>query len=332
MKKIINQPGDVVTQMVKGLASAHADILAQVPDTQVLYRTVETPNIVGIVSGGGSGHEPSHAGFVGKGMLSAAVSGEVFTSPTPDQIFEGIKAADNGAGVFLVIKNYTGDVMNFEIAQEFAEAEGIETAAIIVDDDIAMEDSTYTAGRRGIAGTVFMHKIIGYYADQGKSLTELADIAVKVNNNLKSIGLALSAATVPEVGKPGFDIADDEFEYGIGIHGEPGYRREKIKPASEMATELIARLNEEFAWAEGDHYAVLVNGMGGTPLMELYLFWNDIHEQLTAAGLQIDFVKVGNLMTSLDMEGASLTLLKVPSEDAEWITALQAPVNTAAWG
>lgn len=329
MKKIINQPGDIVSQMVKGLASAHADILAQVPDTQVLYRTVETPNIVGIVSGGGSGHEPSHAGFVGKGMLSAAVSGEVFTSPTPDQILEGIKAADNGAGVFLVIKNYTGDVMNFEIAQEFAEAEGIETAAIIVDDDIAMEDSTYTAGRRGIAGTVFMHKIIGYYADQGKSLNDLKAIAEKVNDNLKSIGLALTAATVPEVGKPGFDIADDEFEYGIGIHGEPGYRREKIKPAKEMAAELIGRLKEEFNWTTGDRFAVLVNGMGGTPLMELYLFWNDIQGQLGDEGLEVDFVKVGDLMTSLEMQGASLTLLKV--EDADWVKALQAPVNTAAW-
>ncbi|MEM5568653.1 dihydroxyacetone kinase subunit DhaK [Aerococcus viridans] len=330
MKKIINQPGDIVGQMVKGLASAHADILAQVPDTQVLYRTAETPNIVGIVSGGGSGHEPSHAGFVGKGMLSAAVSGEVFTSPTPDQILEGIKAADNGAGVFLVIKNYTGDVMNFEIAQEFAEAEGIETAAIIVDDDIAMEDSTYTAGRRGIAGTVFMHKIIGYYADQGKSLNDLKAIAEKVNDNLKSIGLALTAATVPEVGKPGFDIADDEFEYGIGIHGEPGYRREKIKPAKEMAAELIGRLKEEFNWTTGDRFAVLVNGMGGTPLMELYLFWNDIQGQLGDEGLGVDFVKVGDLMTSLEMQGASLTLLKL--EDADWVQALQAPVNTAAWG
>lgn len=330
MKKIINQPGDIVSQMVKGLASAHADILAQVPDTQVLYRTVETPDIVGIVSGGGSGHEPSHAGFVGKGMLSAAVSGEVFTSPTPDQILEGIKAADNGAGVFLVIKNYTGDVMNFEIAQEFAEAEGIETAAIIVDDDIAMEDSTYTAGRRGIAGTVFMHKIIGYYADQGKSLSDLKAIAEKVNDNLKSIGLALTAATVPEVGKPGFDIADDEFEYGIGIHGEPGYRREKIKPAKEMAAELIGRLKEEFNWTTGDRFAVLVNGMGGTPLMELYLFWNDIQGQLGDEGVEVDFVKVGDLMTSLEMQGASLTLLKV--EDADWVSALQAPVNTAAWG
>lgn len=330
MKKIINQPGDIVSQMVKGLASAHADILAQVPDTQVLYRTVETPDIVGIVSGGGSGHEPSHAGFVGKGMLSAAVSGEVFTSPTPDQILEGIKAADNGAGVFLVIKNYTGDVMNFEIAQEFAEAEGIETAAIIVDDDIAMEDSTYTAGRRGIAGTVFMHKIIGYYADQGKSLSDLKAIADKVNDNLKSIGLALTAATVPEVGKPGFDIADDEFEYGIGIHGEPGYRREKIKPAKEMAAELIGRLKEEFNWTTGDRFAVLVNGMGGTPLMELYLFWNDIQGQLGDEGLEVDFVKVGDLMTSLEMQGASLTLLKL--EDADWVSALQAPVNTAAWG
>lgn len=330
MKKIINQPGDIVSQMVKGLASAHADILAQVPDTQVLYRIAETPDIVGIVSGGGSGHEPSHAGFVGKGMLSAAVSGEVFTSPTPDQILEGIKAADNGAGVFLVIKNYTGDVMNFEIAQEFAEAEGIETAAIIVDDDIAMEDSTYTAGRRGIAGTVFMHKIIGYYADRGKSLNDLKAIAEKVNDNLKSIGLALTAATVPEVGKPGFNIADDEFEYGIGIHGEPGYRREKIKPAKKMAAELIGRLKEEFNWTTGDRFAVLVNGMGGTPLMELYLFWNDIQGQLADERLEVDFVKVGDLMTSLEMQGASLTLLKL--EDADWVSALQAPVNTAAWG
>ena len=220
--------------------------------------------------------------------------------------------------------------MNFEIAQEFAEAEGIETAAIIVDDDIAMEDSTYTAGRRGIAGTVFMHKIIGYYADQGKSLSDLKAIAEKVNDNLKSIGLALTAATVPEVGKPGFDIADDEFEYGIGIHGEPGYRREKIKPAKEMAAELIGRLKEEFNWTTGDRFAVLVNGMGGTPLMELYLFWNDIQGQLGDEGVEVDFVKVGDLMTSLEMQGASLTLLKV--EDADWVQALQAPVNTAAWG
>lgn len=331
MKKIINNPGDVVSEMVKGLANAHADILAQVPDTQVVYRTAETPDIVGIVSGGGSGHEPSHAGFVGKGMLSAAVSGEVFTSPTPDQILEGIKAADNGKGVFLVIKNYTGDVMNFEIAEEFAEAEGIETAHVVVDDDIAMEDSTFTAGRRGIAGTVFMHKIIGYFASQGKSLSELTEIAEKVNNNLKSIGLALSAATVPEVGKPGFEIADDEFEYGIGIHGEPGYRREKIKSSSEMADELIARLKEEFSWSDGDHFAVLVNGMGGTPLMELYVFWNDIQAKLADEGLVVDFIKVGDLMTSLEMQGASLTLLKVDGESDEWVTALKAPVQTAGW-
>ena len=220
--------------------------------------------------------------------------------------------------------------MNFEIAQEFAEAEGIETAAIIVDDDIAMEDSTYTAGRRGIAGTVFMHKIIGYYADQGKSLNDLKAIAEKVNDNLKSIGLALTAATVPEVGKPGFDIADDEFEYGIGIHGEPGYRREKLQPSRDLAIELVEQLKKDFDWSAGDEYAVLVNGMGATPLMEQFVFMNDVKELLVDdEGLDLRFRKVGDYMTSIDMEGLSLTLLKL--EDEQWLDYLNAPEETISW-
>lgn len=329
MKKIINDPSQVVDDMLKGMSSAHPDLLERLPESNVIHRIAKTPDKVGLVSGGGSGHEPSHAGFVGQGMLSAAVCGEVFTSPTPDQILTAIKASDNGQGVFLIIKNYTGDVMNFEMAQEFAEAEGIQTAAIVVDDDIAIEDSTFTAGKRGVAGTVLMHKIIGYYADQGKSLNELSEIAEKVNANLNTIGLALTAATVPEVGKPGFDIADDEFEFGIGIHGEPGYRREKIKSSHDMAAELVQQLKKTFDWQAGDEYAVLVNSMGGTPQMELYIFWNDVQTLLAEDGLKIKWVKVDELMTSLEMQGASLTLLHLDHTD--WLTALQAPVDVLAW-
>lgn len=329
MKKIINDPSHVVDEMLKGMTNAHPQLIERLPESNVIHRKANTPNKVGIVSGGGSGHEPSHAGFVGTGMLSAAVCGEVFTSPTPDQILTAIKASDNGNGVFLVIKNYTGDVMNFEMAQEFAEAEGIETASVVVDDDIAIEDSTFTAGKRGVAGTVLMHKIIGYYANEGKSLKELETIAKTVNENLNTIGLALTAATVPEVGKPGFDIADDEFEFGIGIHGEPGYRREKIKLAKEMATELVNQLKTTYQWQAGDEFAALVNSMGGTPLMELYIFWNDVAELLEAEGVKITWVKVGELMTSLEMQGLSLSLLKI--SDNEWLTALDAPVDVLAW-
>lgn len=329
MKKIINQPSDVVNEMLQGMATAHSELLERFSDSQVIHRKADTPDVVGIVSGGGSGHEPSHAGFVGEGMLSAAVCGEVFTSPTPDQILTAIKASDNGKGVFLVIKNYTGDVMNFEMAQELAEAEGIETSSIVVNDDIAIEDSTFTAGKRGVAGTVLMHKIIGYYAKEGKNLDELTEIANKVNDNLNTIGLALTAATVPEVGKPGFDIEDDAFEYGIGIHGEPGYKREKIKPAKEMAKELVSQLKATYNWEAGDSFVVLVNSMGGTPLMELYIFWNDVQQLLADEGIDVKWVKVGELMTSIEMQGLSLTLLKV--EDNEWVDALKAPVDVLAW-
>jgi dihydroxyacetone kinase-like protein len=330
MKKIINSPENVVDEMLEGIAFAYDSLVERVPDTNVITRKADKSGKVGLVSGGGSGHEPSHAGFVGKGMLSSAVSGQVFTSPTPDQVLEGIKAADEGAGVFLIIKNYTGDVMNFEIAQEMAEAEGIDVETVVVDDDIAVEDSTWTAGKRGVAGTVLVHKILGGAADAGKSLSEIKEIADKLVPNIKSIGLALSPATNPEVGEPGFELDEDEIEYGIGIHGEPGYRREKLQPSKELAKELVEKLKEDFDWSNGDEYAVLVNGMGATPEMELFVFMNDVKELLAdQEGLNLSFRKVGDLMTAIDMAGLSLTLIKL--EDADWLEYLNAPVNVIGW-
>lgn len=227
MKKIINEPNQVVTEMLDGLVYAYNELIQRVDGTDVIARQTQNRQ-VGLVSGGGSGHEPAHAGFVGEGMLSAAVCGAMFTSPTPDQVLEGIKAADKGEGVFLIIKNYTGDVMNFEMAQELAEMEGIKVDSIVVDDDIAVEDSTYTAGRRGVAGTVLVHKILGAAAAKGASLTEIKSLAEAIVPQIKTLGVALTGATVPEVGHPGFVLAEDELEFGVGIHGEPGYRKEKI--------------------------------------------------------------------------------------------------------
>lgn len=329
MKKIINDPADILDEMLEGLAFAYEDLVERLPETTVIHRKVDHKDKVALVSGGGSGHEPAHAGFVGKGMLSAAVCGEVFTSPTPDQIFEAIKASDEGHGVFLIIKNYSGDVMNFDMAKDLAEMEDIPVEFVIVDDDVAVEDSTYTAGKRGIAGTVLVHKILGGAAEQGLTLAEVKELADKLIPNIKSIGVALKAATVPEVGKPGFELADDEIEFGVGIHGEPGYRREKIKPSKELAKELIERLKEEFQWKNGDQYAVLVNGMGGTPLMEQFVFMNDVRNLLAEEGLHIDFRKVGDYMTSIDMQGLSLTLVKL--EDSRWLDYLNAPVTTISW-
>lgn len=329
MKKIINSPSAVVDEMVKGMVYAYDSLIERVPETNVIHRKHAQEGKVGLVSGGGSGHEPSHAGFVGQGMLSAAVCGEVFTSPTPDQIFEAIKASDEGQGVFLVIKNYSGDVMNFEMAKDLADVEDIEVDYIVVDDDIAVEDSTYTAGKRGIAGTVLVHKILGAAAEEGASLAEIKALANKLVPAIKSIGVALSPATSPEVGKPGFDIADDEIEFGVGIHGEPGYRREKLQPSKDLASELVTQLKKEFQWASGDEYALLVNGMGATPLMEQFVFTNDVHQLLETEGLNILFKKVGDYMTSIDMAGLSLTLVKI--EDPRWIDYLNAPVNTIAW-
>ena len=329
MKKIINKPENVVTEMLDGLAYVHSDLVHRVEGFDIIARNEQAAGQVGLISGGGSGHEPAHAGFVGDGMLSAAIAGAVFTSPTPDQILEAIKEADQGAGVFMVVKNYSGDIMNFEMAQELAEMEGIEVASVVVDDDIAVENSLYTQGRRGVAGTIFVHKILGHAAREGKSLAEIKDLADKIVPNIHTIGLALSGATVPEVGKPGFVLAEDEIEYGIGIHGEPGYRKESMQPSRQLAEELTGKLLESFDAKSGDRYALLINGMGATPLMEQYVFANDVASLLRDAGLEVIYRKLGNYMTSIDMAGLSLTLMKI--EDDAWLEALESPVKTIAW-
>lgn len=329
MKKIINKPENVVTEMLDGLAYVHSDLVHRVDGFDIIARNEQAAGQVGLISGGGSGHEPAHAGFVGDGMLSAAIAGAVFTSPTPDQILEAIKEADQGAGVFMVVKNYSGDIMNFEMAQELAEMEGIEVASVVVDDDIAVENSLYTQGRRGVAGTIFVHKILGHAAREGKSLAEIKDLADKIVPNIHTIGLALSGATVPEVGKPGFVLAEDEIEYGIGIHGEPGYRKESMQPSRQLAEELTGKLLEAFEAKLGERYALLINGMGATPLMEQYVFANDVASILGDAGLDVAYKKLGNYMTSIDMAGLSLTLMKI--EDEAWLEALESPVKTIAW-
>ena len=329
MKKIINKPENVVTEMLDGLAYVHSDLVHRVEGFDIIARNEQVAGQVGLISGGGSGHEPAHAGFVGDGMLSAAIAGAVFTSPTPDQILEAIKEADQGAGVFMVVKNYSGDIMNFEMAQELAEMEGIEVASVVVDDDIAVENSLYTQGRRGVAGTIFVHKILGHAAREGKSLAEIKDLADKIVPNIHTIGLALSGATVPEVGKPGFVLAEDEIEYGIGIHGEPGYRKESMQPSRQLAEELTGKLLEAFEAKAGERYALLINGMGATPLMEQYVFANDVASILGDAGLDVVYRKLGNYMTSIDMAGLSLTLMKI--EDDAWLEALESPVKTIAW-
>lgn len=327
MKKIINHPQDVLTEMVAGFVRAHNEKIEQVPETFVIKQK-ELTSQVALISGGGSGHEPAHAGFVGHGMLQAAVCGQVFTSPTPDQILEGIKAVDQGKGVLMIVKNYSGDIMNFDMAKDLAEMEGIQVGTVVVDDDIAVENSTYTQGKRGVAGTIFVHKILGAAAGKGLSLDELVELGKRVVGNLKTIGVALTGATVPEVGKPGFVLADDEIEFGVGIHGEPGYKREKIKPSKEMAEELVLKLKADFEWDEGDSFAILVNGLGGTPLMEQYIFYRDCLSLLEQDQLSIPYSKVGNFMTSLEMAGVSLTLLKL---EEDWLTYLNEAVDTAAW-
>lgn len=260
MKKIINDPKNIVAEMVAGLTKAYSDKIELVPETYVIKR-VKNADQVALVSGGGSGHEPSHAGFVGDGMLSAAVCGQVFTSPTPDQVQAAINASQTGKGVLLIVKNYSGDVMNFEMAKDMAEMEDIEVGFVLVDDDIAVENSTYTQGRRGVAGTVLVHKVLGALARSGAGVKELEEYGNDLVKQIKTIGIALSGATVPEVGKPGFVLDDDEMEYGVGIHGEPGYRREKLKPSKEMAKEIVGKLKEEFNWQSGDEFGVFVNGI-----------------------------------------------------------------------
>lgn len=329
MKKIMNDATQIVDDMLQGLAYMHDDLVERLDGYDVIVRKADKTGKVALISGGGSGHEPSHAGFVGEGMLSAAICGAVFTSPTPDQILEAIKAADEGAGVFMVIKNYSGDIMNFEMAQELAEMEGIDVASVVVDDDIAVENSLYTQGRRGVAGTILVHKILGHAAREGKSLADIKALADELVLNIKTIGLALSGATVPEVGKPGFVLEDDEFEYGVGIHGEPGYKKEKLQSSSVLAQELVTKLADSFDMSAGQHYGVLVNGLGATPLMEQYVFANDVAKLLAEKDVTVSFKKIGDYMTSIDMAGLSLTLIKLDKD--EWTEALQSDVITPAW-
>lgn len=327
MKKIINQTDDIIEEMLRGLAASYPGLVHRIEDSRVIAKNQENKQVA-LVSGGGSGHEPSHAGFVGDGMLSAAVAGDVFTSPTPDQIQIAMKEADQGEGVLLIVKNYTGDNLNFEMAQEMAEMEDIHSQIVVVDDDIAVEDSEFTAGKRGVAGTVLVHKILGHAARAGASLDELKKRGDEVVKKMKTIGLALHAATVPEVGKPGFELAEDEIAYGVGIHGEAGYRREKIQPSKGLAQELTTKILADYE-EKPQKVGVLVNGMGGTPLMEQFIFMNDVLNLLKEQNIEVTFHKVGNYMTSLDMEGVSLTLIDLGDETIK--EALESEVSTISW-
>ena len=328
MKKLINEIDNIVDEMLDGMTAAYPQYVKRLPGLEVLVRAGGSDGKVALVSGGGSGHEPAHGGYVGKGMLDAAVAGAVFTSPTPDQVYEAIMAANGGKGVLLVIKNYTGDVMNFEMAADMAADEGVEVDKVIVADDVAVEDSTWTTGRRGIAGTVFVHKIAGACAEAGGELAEVKRIAEKVIENVRSMGMAVDACTVPAAGKPSFDLADDEIEIGIGIHGEPGTHREKISTVNDIADKLLDKIFAEGIYNDGDEVAVMVNGMGGTPLMELFVANKHVKEVLDGKGIKVYKTLVGNYMTSLDMEGFSITLLKVDDELKKY---LDAPADTPAF-
>ncbi|WHT18278.1 dihydroxyacetone kinase subunit DhaK [Crossiella sp. CA-258035] len=332
MKKIINDPADVVSEALRGMALAHADLLTVRTDPAVVHR-VDAPvdGKVALISGGGSGHEPLHGGFVGPGMLDAAVPGPVFTSPTPDGVQAAIEAAHGGAGVLLIVKNYTGDVLNFETAAEFAAVEGTEVRTVVVDDDVAVKDSLYTAGRRGVAGTVLVEKIVGAAAQRGDDLDACENLARKVVERTRTLGMALSACTVPHAGQPSFTLAEDEMELGIGIHGEPGRARLPVEPADALVRRLVDAVVEDLPFAEGDEVLLLTNGMGGTPQIELYLAHGIAEKLLSERGITVRRRLVGSYVTSLEMQGMSLTLLKL---DDELVDLWDAPVRTAAlrWG
>ncbi len=329
MKKLVNDVHNVVKETLEGFALAHADMVKVHLDPDFVTRaTPKTNGKVGLVSGGGSGHEPLHAGFVGLGMLDAAVPGAVFTSPTPDPILEATKAADHGAGVLHIVKNYTGDVLNFETAAEMAEMEDIEVRSVVVNDDVAVEDSLYTAGRRGVAGTVFVEKLAGAAAERGDDLDKVTEIAQRVNDEMRSMGLALGPCTVPHAGKPSFDLGEDEIELGIGIHGEPGYRRGKMETADALVEELYTKVRDDLKLEKGQRVITLVNGMGGTPSSELYICHRRLAQLLEADGIKIARTMVGNYVTSLEMPGVSVSLLRV---DDEMLELFDAPVATPAW-
>ena len=332
MKKLINKPEDVVTEELQGLAAAHADLVRVQFNPNVIIRAdAPVQGKVGLVSGGGSGHEPMHGGFVGQGMLDAACPGEVFTSPTPDQMLDATKAADGGAGVLHIVKNYTGDVMNFEMAADLAGGESIQVEAVVIDDDVAVQDSLYTAGRRGVGATVLAEKICGAAAEEGRPLAEVAELCRKVNANGRSMGMALTSCIVPAAGKPTFELGDDEMEIGIGIHGEPGRERVKLEPSAKIVERLATPIVEDLPFESGDEVLAFVNGMGGTPLIELYVVYNDLQKFLDGRGIKITRNLIGPYITSLEMAGCSITLLKL---DDELTRLWDAPVKTAGlrWG
>ncbi len=332
MKKIINDPENVVPESLHGFAAAHADLVTVQYGPDFITRAdAPVAGKVALVSGGGSGHEPLHGGFVGPGMLDAAVPGPVFTSPTPDAVLAATQAVNAGAGVLHIVKNYTGDVLNFETAAELAAAEDIEVRSVTIDDDVAVKDSTWTAGRRGVGGTVLLEKIAGAAAARGDDLDAVTAIAERVIANVRSMGMALTACTVPHSGEPSFTLAEDEMEIGIGIHGEPGRERVKLQPADQVVETLLTAVVEDLPFASGDRTLLFVNGMGGTPQMELYLAYGTARRLLEAQGIEVSRSLVGNYITSLEMQGFSITLLKL---DGEFEELWDAPVHTAAlrWG
>lgn len=332
MKKLINKPEDVVVQALQGMEAAYPDLLKVHYDPNYIVRAdAPVKNKVALLSGGGSGHEPMHGGFVGMGMLDAAAPGAVFTSPTPDQVLEATQAVNGGAGVLHIVKNYTGDVMNFEMAAELAGAEGIPVKAIVTKDDVAVQDSLYTAGRRGVGVTVLLEKIAGAAAERGQSLDQVLAVAKQVNDNGRSMGMALTSCTVPHAGKPTFDLPDDEMEIGIGIHGEPGRIRMKIAPAHDIVEMMATAIVDDLPYKSGDQVLAFVNGLGGTPLIELYIVYNELNKFLQARGIRIARNLVGSYITSLEMAGCSISLLKLD----EQLTGLwDAPVKTPGlrWG
>ncbi|MEV0681938.1 dihydroxyacetone kinase subunit DhaK [Actinosynnema sp. NPDC050436] len=332
MKKIINDPATVVADALRGMAAAHPDLLDVQYDPAVVVRAdAPVRGKVAVVSGGGSGHEPLHGGFVGPGMLDAACPGPVFTSPTPDQVQAAVARTDGGAGALLIVKNYTGDVLNFETAAELATAEGTDVRTVVIDDDVAVEDSLHTAGRRGVAGTVLLEKLVGAAAERGVDLDGCEALAREVVGRVRSMGLALTPCTVPHAGEPSFVLADDEMELGVGIHGEPGRRRVPVGPAGELVRALLDPVLQDLPFAEGDRVLLFTNGMGGTPQIELYLAHGIAERLLAERGITVERRLVGSYTTSLEMQGMSLTVLKL---DDELVELWDAPVRTAAlrWG
>lgn len=332
MKKLVNNVDDIVNEALHGMELAHGDLVRiDYDNSLVIRKDAPRSGKVGVISGGGSGHEPMHGGFVGRGMLDAACPGAVFTSPVPDQMLAATKAVSGGAGVLHIVKNYTGDVLNFEMAAELAQAEDIEVESVVINDDVAVQDSLYTTGRRGVGTTVLAEKITGALAEEGASLKQVADICRQVNDQGRSMGMALTSATVPAAGKPTFELADDEMEIGIGIHGEPGRRRAKLASAAEITEMLTSPIISDLGLKQGDSVIAMVNGMGGTPLIELYVVFNDLAKLLGGSGVKIARSLVGNYITSLEMAGCSITLVRASDE---FLRLWDAPVLTPAvrWG